>query len=64
MGFLESIGFWIAKAMVEFLIGISIVAVFVIILLWQERKSNKWRKERNEQRKASEKVSAKGTQSS
>lgn len=60
MGFWESIGFWFAKAMVEFLIGVAIVAVFVIILLYQEHKNRKW----NEQRKASKKVSAKGTQSS
>ena len=64
MGFFESIGFWLAKAITEFLIGVSFVVVFVIFLLWQERKTKKWQKERNEQRKASEKVPAKGTQSS
>lgn len=60
MGFWESIGFWFARAMTEFLIGVLFVAVFVIVLLYQEHKSRKW----NEQRKASEKVSSKGTQSS
>lgn len=60
MGFLESIGFWLAKAITEFLIGFGFVVVFVIILLYQKHKNRKW----NEQRKASEKVSSKGTQSS
>lgn len=60
MGFWESMGFWIAKALTEFLIGIGFVAIFVIILLYQEHKNRKW----NEQRKASKEISTKGTQSS
>lgn len=60
MGFWESMGFWFARAMTEFLIGVLFVVVFVIILLYQEHKNRKW----HEQRKASEKVSTKEAQSS
>lgn len=59
MGFLESMGFWFAKALTEFLIGIGIVVVFILIMFLIEYKNAK-RKAEYEQRKAAEAVSSKG----
>ena len=52
-------GFWFAKALTEFLIGIGIVVVFILIMFLIEYKNAK-RKAEYEQRKTAEAVSSKG----
>lgn len=59
MGFWESVGFWFAKALTEFLLGVGLVAVFILIMLVVEYRNAK-RKAEYEQRKAAEAVSSKG----
>ena len=59
MGFWESVGFWFAKALTDFLIGIGIVVVIVVFMMIVEVKNAK-RKAEHEQRKATEAVLTKG----